>query len=1289
MLIKRRIQDNIFPHLRRQNKTVTKTKVEAFPRHPEKFDETSHKMNIIKTIREDWNSLNKKYGQHNSNTRRLLKYYVEKVCETSLELLRMDEKELALSMLKNTEEDLPSSEMEYSYYKYKINYNIAHICSECNRTKACIKYLTRALVCAEECNITSNDKLHFFVSSSRMQEIFYNRAKAYQSLLKYKEAEKDILASIALAHKSCEENTQICEKLVQKQENYCRLYDQTQGRFTRISSQEEIREAMKMANKQWESSIAFLISAQWTKSETLEARGMKNESIKNYESLLNYLDSALTEENQNSLQVTKTKDRLKELLNPTPKFPKTIVIMKSKPKNKLGKRSKTASKNKTVRLSASQRSSAKPTSLNKVLICPHFVNKQEARNNTEEQAEFYGNLIKEIKNKAPIRMNLNEYILYIRDKLNEDDCGPSEFSQTKNLSAKLNKSAMGNIPEMGDLDRLDSKGFKQIYQGSYRDIELDVLYRLVCGLAQSDISEFEEEKKEYEIVKIILHNVSMKNRVPKEYVYEASELFPDLLGEWMSYNEVEMSNELRARLERLVGHTDIDFTNKDAIIKTHTNSKPEESNQIIFMNMNDAAPEQSKANDKDHNEERKVRLMNKATFQDKLKRSEFGPKEGKHNNGDISESYEASDDSDREPQFIEGVGNAGFKEFKPDAVLTDEDRKIKDKVRDAGYKIPKYDIIRDYKKMQKHFLDDEATHFDENKKIAKYAQIFMKASSFTPAQAAALFQCRYKLKLLREEKRRKEMMEGSTIGFFVRKYYCNFRCKKDDPDNTNHLYVKYIVKRSLKEERIIIYSKDFTLHKEKNLLIESQDLPEEDPDIIDCCKAWIQVKVTGHSDYMLLLDEDQVPEHEPLSLVNSAPPQFALFKSGVTLKRDNSAEGDTKFMNIEKEELKETHTAQTALSKMFSSQPISLAIEGDNENPLHKDINNSEDTQKVKQSILIDSDKKQRSILFIQAMIRAHLKFGKRRNATKRRQIRYQNKREVNLQALCKAQKLIRRFLMRKNQQFINKKKESEKNHILTKVKRMDDNHYYIFKVFCKVQIKEGQKRTLLKFDAIQKPGDKSLSYRYLLPNYSLNKQYLVKVCDSIIEHCLFINEQGEIKLDAGIYKTHCTKLLQENEIIFMKANHQKEFLVPSLFNQLKAMIKIQRVVRGYLSRKNKPTSKVQKSIIYQSCVRIEGSLFFLKLQEMKVKETQKHYFLYVQNKSPNSSSDEQKKFEFKADQIKYFDFENLDILFKHYTKIDLLDDEDLQIDWEGFKERMELKEEFEQEFEMKENAWD
>ena len=75
--------------------------------------------------------MQEKYTQFSSHTRKILRYYVEKASDTAIELLNMEEGEMALSMLKTVQEDLNSCEIEPAtlYYKYKVLYNIAHLCN--------------------------------------------------------------------------------------------------------------------------------------------------------------------------------------------------------------------------------------------------------------------------------------------------------------------------------------------------------------------------------------------------------------------------------------------------------------------------------------------------------------------------------------------------------------------------------------------------------------------------------------------------------------------------------------------------------------------------------------------------------------------------------------------------------------------------------------------------------------------------------------------------------------------------------------------------------------------------------------------------------------------------------------------------------------------------------------------------------------------------------------------------------------------------------------------------------
>ena len=141
---------------------------------------------------------------------------------------------------------------------------------------------------------------------------------------------------------------------------------------------------------------------------------------------------------------------------------------------------------------------------------------------------------------------------------------------------------------------------------------------------------------------------------------------------------------------------------------------------------------------------------------------------------------------------ITGIDGESFHSFIPSAQLHEEDKKTIEKIRDAGYKIPKYNILEEYKQHQ-FFNDDEANEFDESAIISKYAQIFMRKSQYTKTQAAAIFQCRYRMKLNREMRRRKELMKSSIIGFFIRKFFCKFKAKSSAQDDNTHFYLKFSI----------------------------------------------------------------------------------------------------------------------------------------------------------------------------------------------------------------------------------------------------------------------------------------------------------------------------------------------------------------------------------------------------------------------------------------------------------------------------------------------------------------
>ena len=117
---------------------------------------------------------------------------------------------------------------------------------------------------------------------------------------------------------------------------------------------------------------------------------------------------------------------------------------------------------------------------------------------------------------------------------------------------------------------------KIIYKGSYRDEELNILYRLVCVIVPVDEEvqqRLEPEQRTYDTVQIILHNISKKNRDPKILTFSVGEIMPEAGGEWMANNYFELKDELYSRLQLLTGYIDKDFTDKDSIIKTGDSEK--------------------------------------------------------------------------------------------------------------------------------------------------------------------------------------------------------------------------------------------------------------------------------------------------------------------------------------------------------------------------------------------------------------------------------------------------------------------------------------------------------------------------------------------------------------------------------------------------------------------------------------------------------------------------------------------------------------------------------------------
>lgn len=120
----------------------------------------------------------------------------------------------------------------------------------------------------------------------------YNPLRTSNTYLshRYVQAFTDIVSSIALAHRTVDEHVDIIRKLILVTEEESKFSD------SRLFDQEQSIEAMKVANKQWESAIAFLVSAYWVRAEIFEKQGKLKDAVRSHEQLLGYLETKLGEE---------------------------------------------------------------------------------------------------------------------------------------------------------------------------------------------------------------------------------------------------------------------------------------------------------------------------------------------------------------------------------------------------------------------------------------------------------------------------------------------------------------------------------------------------------------------------------------------------------------------------------------------------------------------------------------------------------------------------------------------------------------------------------------------------------------------------------------------------------------------------------------------------------------------------------------------------------------------------------------------------------------------------------
>jgi hypothetical protein len=276
---------------------------------------------------------------------------------------------------------------------------------------------------------------------------------------------------------------------------------------------------------------------------------------------------------------------------------------------------------------------------------------------------------------------------------------------------------------------------------------------------------------------------------------------PESGGEWNQHNYMELSHEVKHRISILFGDIDKDFGNRDCVLRSgvgkhdyekiqfFTTSPEHQGEEIHDEHDLEAEVEHDGfENESDEIEEQQIRQpkkkitvkRNKKLESNQEKKVKFSHQretvfiyDTKQQDSDQFQEDQASESdhvSDNEG-FIHGGSGKYFKSFVPTAELQEEDQKTIEKVREAGYKVPKFDVLDNYMKLQQHFIDGQAQEFDDNKMVSKYAKIFSQGPKMNKTQAAAFFVARYRLKCIREQKRRKELLQQCTIAFFARKYF--------------------------------------------------------------------------------------------------------------------------------------------------------------------------------------------------------------------------------------------------------------------------------------------------------------------------------------------------------------------------------------------------------------------------------------------------------------------------------------------------------------------------------------
>ena len=128
---------------------------------------------------------------------------------------------------------------------------------------------------------------------------------------------------------------------------------------------------------------------------------------------------------------------------------------------------------------------------------------------------------------------------------------------------------------------------------------------------------------------------------------------------------------------------------------------------------------------------------------------------------EISESFGEEEESESseelQPMMMAGKGGQWFKSFVPNAEVQEEDSKKIEKVRDAGYTVPKVNIIESYQKLREHFISKRAEEAEESRRHSEMIKFQKPKPRYSEDEAALKIQGLFKLKMKRDKEKSEKL----------------------------------------------------------------------------------------------------------------------------------------------------------------------------------------------------------------------------------------------------------------------------------------------------------------------------------------------------------------------------------------------------------------------------------------------------------------------------------------------------------------------------------------------------